>query len=334
MGYRLWLSLQEDSLSIKGFSWWPVVAGVVLGKFVYTWWHSEAFSFYQREEQQQHRVSDLKIITCMDHPPGDSGHPQAGGEPGVSNQWTGGYNYWGNGFSVYDGYDPSGGGGGGHYPHDGHTHNYRPCPACYLQPCQYPVKSSSHYYYGQPDSSMNGAPGLSHYLPVPELSTDYGDRDWFEYQGGNAMAETTYSETSLETGNVFTQQEPPVHKPGCLCNGCFFPSREHSSFSPGVESTAVSLQAFAPPAPDWSLDHDPDDPGCICGRCLDILMESVTAHDGQGGHCVVGATSVENSYVSERPTTVISPWVSTTSDSDVHQQPGLVKESGLPSKQP
>ena len=94
VGYRLWLSLQGGSLSIRGFSWWPVVAGIVLGKCVYTWWHSEAPSFDQWEEQQQHRVSDLKIITCMDHPPGQSGYPQGGCGSGVSNQWTGGYNDW------------------------------------------------------------------------------------------------------------------------------------------------------------------------------------------------------------------------------------------------
>ena len=110
VGYRLWLSLQEDSLSIKGFSWWPVVAGVVLGKFIYTWWHSEASSFHQWEEQ--HHASDQKIITCMDHPPGQSGYPQGGGGPGVSNQGTGGYHHdRGNSFSMYGGYSPSGGGG-------------------------------------------------------------------------------------------------------------------------------------------------------------------------------------------------------------------------------
>ena len=332
VGYLLWLSLQGDSLSIRGFSWWPVVAGVVLGKFVYTWWHSEAPSFDQWEEQQQHRVSGLKIITCMDHPPGQSGYPQGGCGSGVSNQWTGGYNDWGNSFRVYGGYGPSGGGGGGHYPQDGHTHNYYPCPACYQQPCLYPVESNP-CYYGESDSSMHEALTLSCYPPGPEVSTNYGGRDWLEYQGGNAMAETTSAATSSETSRVFTQQEPPVHESGCLCNEYFLPSRGGSGFSSGVESTAVSLHSSVPPpAPGWPSDHDPDDPGCICRRCLDLLLQCVTTHNGQGGNCVAGASSVENSYVSERPTALVSPWVATTSGSDVHQQPGVVEESELPSK--
>ena len=332
VGYWLWLSLQEDSLSIKGFSWWPVVVGVVLGKFVYTWWHSEAPLFYQWEEQQQHRVSDQKIITCMDHPPDQSGYPQGESGPGVSNQWTSGYHDRGNGFSVYGGYGPSDGGGGGHYPHDGHTHNYRPCPACYQQPCQYPVESSSHYY-GQPDSSMNGALAFSCYPPGPEVSTNYGDRDWLEYQGGNSMAQSTFSATGSETSRVFTQQEPAVHEPACLCNGCFLPALGNSVFSSGVESTVVSLQASVPPpAPGWPSDHDPNDPGCVCRRCLDLLIEYATTCDGQGDNCEKGTTFVENSDVSERPTALVSPWVATTSESDIHQQPGSVEKSEPPSK--
>ena len=270
VGYRLWLSLQEDSLSIKGFSWWPVVAGVVLGKFIYTWWHSETSSFHQWEEQQYH-ASDQKIITCMDHPPGQSGYPQGGGGPGVSNQGTGGYHYRGNSFSMYGGYSPSGGGGGGHDPQDGHTRNYRPCPACCQQPCQYPVESSSHYY-GQSDSSINDALPLSCYPPEPGVSTKY-------------------------------------------------------------ESTAVSLQASVqPPVPGWPSDHEPDDPGCICRRCLDLLIQCAATCEGQGGNCVERATSVENTNVSERPTAVIFPWPGTTSESYVHQQPGLVEESKPPSR--
>ena len=215
VGYRLWLSLQEDSLSIKGFSWWPVVATVVLGELNHTWWHSEGPSFNQWEEQQRHRASDLKIITCMDHPPGQSVHPQGGGGSGVSNQW-GGYNGRGNSFCVHDGYDPSGGGGGGHYPHDGHTHNYRPCPACYQQSCQYqyPIESNPHYYghyYGQPGFLMNGAVTLSHYPPEPSVPTSYGVGDLFGYQGGHVI--------SSETGRVSTQQESPVHEPGVFVMG-------------------------------------------------------------------------------------------------------------------
>ena len=307
MVYRLWLSLQENSLLIKGFSWWPVVAGIVSGTFVYTWWHSEAPSFHQWEEQQQHRVSNLKIITCMDHPPGQSGYPQGGGRPGVSNQWTGGYHNWGNGSSVYGSYGPSDGEGGGYYPHDGHTHNYRPCPACYQQPCQYPVESSS-CYYGQPDSSMNGALALSCYPPGPEVSINYGDRDWIEYQGGNSMAQSTFSATgsatSSETSRVFTQQEPAVHE----------------------------QESVPPPAPGWLSDHEPNHPGCVCRHCLDLFIEYTTIYDGQGDNYMEGTTSVENSDVSGRPTALVSPWVATTNESDVHQQPGSVEESEPPSK--
>ena len=330
VGYRLWLSLQGDSLSIRGFSWWPVVAGVVLEKFVYTWWHSEAPSFDQWEEQQQHRVSGLKIITCMDHPPGQSRYPQGGCGSGVSNQGTGGYNDWGNSFRAYGGYSPPGGGGGGHYSQDGHTHNYRPCPACCQQPCRYPVESNPHYY-GQPDSSMNDALALSHYPSGPEVSTNYGDRDWLEYQGSNAMAETTSSSaTSSETSRVFTQQEPSVHEPGCLYNKCFPASRKNSGFLSGVESTAISLQSSVPPpAPGWPSDHEPNDPGCVCIRCLDLFIQCVMTNNGQGGYCVAGATSVENSDVSERPTALVSPWVITPRESDVHQQPESAGESEL-----
>ena len=330
VGYRLWLSLQENSPSINGFSWWPVVTGVVLGKFFYTWWHSEASSFHQWEEQQQHRVSDQKIITCMEHPPGQSGYPQGGGGPGVSNQWTAGYNNRGNSFSMYGGYDPSGGGGGSHDPHDGHTRNYRPCPACCQQPCQYPVESNPHYYYRQPDSLMNGAPTLFYYLPGSEVSANHGDEDWFEYQGGNAMATATSSETSSETGRVFIQQEPPVHESDHPCNGGFLPSRGDSGFSSGIESTTVSLRASVqPPAPGCPSDHEPNDPGCVCRLCLDFFIEYATLQWGNGA---AGAISVENSDVSERPTAVVSPWAGTTSESDVHQQPEFTEKSEPPSK--
>ena len=270
VGYRLWLSLQDDSLSIKGFSWWPVVAGVVLGKFIYTWWHSEASSFHQWEEQ--HHASDQKIITCMDHPPGQSGYPQEGGGPGVSNQGTGGYHHGReNSFSMYGGYSPSGGGGGGHDPQDGHTRNYRPCPACCQQPCRYPVESNSRHC-GQPDSSINDALPLSFYPPEPGVSTKY-------------------------------------------------------------ESTAVSLQASVqPPVPGWPSDHEPDAPGCVRKLCLDLSVQCTATCEGQGGDCVEGATSVENSDVSEQPTAVIFPWAGTTSESDVHQQPESVEESKPPSR--
>ena len=226
-------------------------------------------------------------------------------------------------------------GGGGYYPHDGHTHNYRPCPACYQQPCQYPVEISSCYYgyYGQPDSLMNNALALSHYPHGPEVSTNYGDRDWFEYQEDNVIEETTSSETSPETSRVFTQQEPTVHEPGCLCNGCFLPSWGDSGFSSGVESTIVSLQASVQPlAPGWPSDHEPNDPVCVCGRCLDLLIKCAMTCNSQESSCVAEATSVENSDASERPTALVSPWVGTTSESDVHQQPGLIDKSEPPSK--
>ena len=287
VGYRLWLSLQEDSLSIKGFSWWPVVASVVLGELTRTWWHSETPSFNQWEEQQQHRVSDLKIITCMDHPPGQSVYPQGGGGSGVSNQGTGyGHNGWLNSVRMYDSYGSSGGGGGGHYPENGHTYDYRPCPACYhQQPCQHAITNDPNVYGEQPGSLMNGDVALSHYPPESSVPTSYGVGDLHGYQGGNAMAEAI----SSETGRVSTQQESPVHEPGCLCNGCFLPSWGDSGFSSGVESTAVSLQASTQP-PGWPSDHDPNDLFCSCQRCLDPLMECTTIPDGQGINCVAGAT--------------------------------------------
>ena len=116
-------------------------------------------------------------------------------------------------------------------------------------------------------------------------------------------------------------------------NECFFPSRGNSIFSSGVEFTAVSLQSsIRPPAPGWPSDHDPDDPGCVCKLCLDLLIQCITTHNSQGGNCMAGATSVENNDVSERPTALVSPQVGTTSENDVHQQPGSVKNSELPSK--
>ena len=308
VGYRFWLSLQEDSLSIKGFSWWTVVAVAVLGVLTRTWWHSGAPLFNQWEEQQQHRVSDLKIITCIEnHPPGPDVYPQGGGGSGVSNQREGGgsgvsnqregggpgaANQWGwyggNGFRVYSDYGPSGGGGGGHYPHYEHTYNYRPCPACsYRQPCQYAIVNTPSAYTEQPGSSMSGAMALSHYPPEPGAPMNHGVGNLFEYQGGNVIAEAI----SSETGRGFTQQEPPDHEPGCLCEECFAPLLEGSDFSSGVESTAASLQASVqPPAPGWPSDHNPNDLFCRCQRCLDLLIGCVTTSDGQGIDCVAEAT--------------------------------------------
>ena len=74
VGYKLILSLQEDSLKPQYFSWVPVVTTVVVGLLTRNHWNPGSALFSQLDEQESSQQHELQIITLMDKPNDDNSY--------------------------------------------------------------------------------------------------------------------------------------------------------------------------------------------------------------------------------------------------------------------
>ncbi|UYM16461.1 hypothetical protein [Endozoicomonas euniceicola] len=74
VGYKLLLSLQEDSLTPQSFSWMPVVATVVVGLLTRNHWNPGSALFNQLDEQESSQQHELQIITLMYKPDGGNSY--------------------------------------------------------------------------------------------------------------------------------------------------------------------------------------------------------------------------------------------------------------------
>lgn len=72
IGYKLLLSLQEDSLTPQPFLWVPVVTTVVVGWLSRSHWNPELPVFNQLDEQESNQQYELQTITLTNCPNGGS----------------------------------------------------------------------------------------------------------------------------------------------------------------------------------------------------------------------------------------------------------------------
>ena len=130
-GYKLLLSLQEDSLSPQPFSWMPVVSAVIVGWLSRSDWNPEAPLFNQLDEQVIHASHELRIITLPlpEHEASGTTHKTTGtritGNGLTRQKPSGGFNFR----SVATWFS---GGAGGDQPHEPwHSRSETDhCPTC------------------------------------------------------------------------------------------------------------------------------------------------------------------------------------------------------------